>query len=224
MSDDTAVAGPPRWAEYLPVADLVPAPTNAKAHDQVALATSVSTFGYMEPVVLDERTGRLVAGHGRTAHLAELHAAGKPAPEGVLVDAAGTWLVLCVRGWASTDDDHARAAGIALNRVGELGGWHQQGLAADLLALRNVDLQLLDAAGFTSDYLDDLLASFAPPEGLDDQAGRLGEPQPSDFWPVLRFKVPPAARDRYQQLVADVPGGDADQFQWLLDRAAEATR
>jgi hypothetical protein len=223
MSDDTAVAGPPRWAEYLPVADLVPAPTNAKAHDQAALATSVDTFGFVEPVVLDERTGRLVAGHGRADHLAALQAAGKPAPEGVLVDKAGTWLVLVTRGWRSRDDDHAKAAGIALNRVGELGGWHQQGLAADLQALRDVDLQLLGAAGFTADYLDDLLASFAPPEGLADQANRLGQPQASDFWPVLRFKVPPEVRDRYQALVADVPGGDAEQFTHLLDRAAEAT-
>lgn len=221
MSDDTPL-GPPRWAEYMPVADLEPAPTNAKAHDQAALATSVSTFGYMEPVVLDERTGRLVAGHGRTEHLRELQAAGQPAPEGVLVDAAGTWLVLVARGWASTDDDHAKAAGIALNRVGELGGWNQQALAADLLALRDADLGMFDAAGFTGDQLTDLLASFTPPEGLDDLGRRLGEPQPSDFWPVLRFKVPPAARDRYQALVADVPGGDADQFVWLLDRAAEA--
>jgi len=50
-------AQPPRWAEYQPIDQLQPAERNAKAHDQDALRRSVELGGFIEPVVLDERTG-----------------------------------------------------------------------------------------------------------------------------------------------------------------------
>lgn len=147
----------PRWTEYLPVADLLPASRNAKNHDQAALGASLDAFGAIEAVVLDERTGRLVAGHGRTEYLAELQAKGADPPEGVVVDDEGRWCWLVTRGWSSRDDAHAEAAGIALNRVGELGGWQPDVLNAALDELWGT--QLADAAGWTADQLDDLIAA-----------------------------------------------------------------
>lgn len=214
---DTA---PPRWATYMPLAELPPATRNAKAHDQPALARSVEAFGFVEPVVLDERTGQLVAGHGRTAYLAELEAAGADPPEGVAVGEDGKWRVLVTRGWASRDDAHATAAGVALNRVGERGGWDPSLLAEDLAWIR--DSNLLDAAGFTSDYLDDLVASCAPPSTLDDLADKHGDSDPTDFWPVLRFKVSPAQRARYLRLVEGIAGGDDVLFDHVLVLAEKA--
>jgi phage/plasmid-like protein (TIGR03299 family) len=82
---------PPRWTEYLPVATLQPAPRNAKAHDLDALQRSLEAFGALEPVVLDERTTRLVSGHGRVEKLSTLEAAGAEPPEGVVVDGHGRW-------------------------------------------------------------------------------------------------------------------------------------
>src|SRR5688500_13095126 len=101
----------------MPLADLHPALRNAKAHDQEALGRSVQAFGVIEPVVLDERTGRLLAGHGRTDHLAALEALGERPegwpdrqpwpPEGVVVGDDGRWQWLVVRGIRSHDDAHA---------------------------------------------------------------------------------------------------------------------
>lgn len=165
-----AAAAPPRWAEYLPVADLAPALKNAKAHDLAALARSFEQFGAMEPVVLDERTGRLVSGHGRVEHLAAKEQLGAEPPEGVLVD-GGRWCWLVARGWRSRDDDHAHAAGIALNRVGERGGWVPELLAEQLDDLRDQP-ELLDAAGFTIAELDAMLQELAPPSFTPDTEGQ----------------------------------------------------
>lgn len=153
----TDAAAPPRWSEYVPVDDLVPAESNAKAHDQALLARSVETFGFVEPVVVDERTGRLLSGHGRTEHLTERRAAGDDPPEGVIVGDDGRWLVQVVRGVRSRDDAHATAMGIALNRVGERGGWVPEVLTMQLDELRTTDL--LDATGWSADELDDMIAA-----------------------------------------------------------------
>lgn len=60
---------PERTIDYLPVDDLVAAPRNPKRHAEADLAVSLSKHGYTEPVLLDERTGKLVAGHGRVEAL-----------------------------------------------------------------------------------------------------------------------------------------------------------
>jgi hypothetical protein len=154
MADTTA---PPRWTEYLPVAELQPAERNAKDHDQDALGRSAAEFGFIEPVVLDERTGRLLAGHGRVEWLLAQEAAGAEPPDGVMVGDDGRWQWLVVRGIHSRDDRHADAMGIALNRVGERGGWKPDTLAEMLDDI--IGTPLADAAGFSADELDDLIAA-----------------------------------------------------------------
>lgn len=219
---DTAPATTPRWTEYQPIDQLVPADRNSKDHDQVALGASVASFGFVEPVVVDERTGKLLAGHGRTDYLRTLHTTGLPVdwpegapwpPDGVVVTEDGAWHVQVVRGVASRDDEHAEAMGIALNRVGERGGWKYDILVDSLGSLR--DSGLLDATGFDADYLDDLIAQTQAPS-LDDLEGKYGQPDPTHLWPVLRFKIPPADRDRYLRLVEGLEGGDDVLFAHLL--------
>lgn len=183
---------PPRWTEYLPVAELAPAIKNAKAHDLAAMTASVEAFGVLEPVVLDERTLRLVAGHGRVEWMAAAERAGKPdtwpadqpwPPDGVWVDPEGRWCWLVTRGFTSRDDAHAHAAGIALNRVGEKGGWEVATLAEMLDDL--IGTPLAEGAGFTADELDDLIAAAGgvvlDPQDTDaayaKHEGR-GDPQP----------------------------------------------
>lgn len=154
----------------MPLAELPEATRNAKAHDELAQASSVDRFGFIEPIVLDERTGRLVSGHGRRADLLRREAAGDDPPEGIEVDENGTWLVPVVRGWASRTDADAEAAGVALNRVGEAGGWQLDVLAETLQYLVDTDAGLL-GTGYDADALDDVLAALG--------AGELG-PQDTD--------------------------------------------
>jgi hypothetical protein len=163
---------PPRWSEYLPVSTLTPALKNAKGHDAAAMGASVREFGFVEPVVLDERTSRIVSGHGRVEWLAQQEATGADPPEGVTLDADGRWCWLVTRGWHSRDDLHAHAAGVALNRVGEKGGWRTDALA-DLLDGMRETPALIEASGFTIGELDEMVAGLSTPdfqpESLDGQ-------------------------------------------------------
>lgn len=213
-----------RRLEYLPVADLVPARRNPKDHDLDGLMRAMRRFGFLEPVTLDERTGRLIGGHGRQEALGLLvgaEAEGAEPPEGILVDGDGRWLVPVTRGWSSRDDDEADAALVGLNGLTEAGGWKRDELAEMLADVARSDAGL-DGTGYTAADLEDLLANLGGPPSLDDLAETHGEPDPSLLWPVLRFKVPPDLRDRFLALVGPA-GDDVEQFRRLLDLADRAS-
>jgi hypothetical protein len=180
----------------MPVSELVGAPRNAKGHDTEAMAKSVDAFGWVEPIVLDERTGQIVSGHGRRDYLqhAELHdtnAADWLGDDALRIDEQGRWCTPVVVGWSSTDDAHAEAAGIALNRVGE-GVWDRATLAD---ALDDLVTKYGEAIGFTPMDLDDLRLSIAPPM-LDDLAETVGPHDPQDAWPAFRVRLPPHLVER----------------------------
>lgn len=127
---------------YRPLTDLVEDPRNPKGHDLALIDSSVGRFGFVEPTVLDGRTGQLIAGHGRTETLRLMERRGDAPPEGVRKAKDGSWLVPVVEGWSSRTDAEAAAALIALNRTSEVGGWVDDAL-----------LELLDGL----DGADDLL-------------------------------------------------------------------
>lgn len=79
----------PRRLEYVALEDLLPALRNPKAHDHDALVRSVLEFGFTAPALLDERTVRLTAGHGRVGAVKTLRDLGAAPPDGVLVERAG---------------------------------------------------------------------------------------------------------------------------------------
>lgn len=148
----------PRRLEYVPLDELAPATRNAKTHDQAGIGRSVGRFGFMDLPVLDERTGRLVAGHGRRQDLLDRRERGEDPPDGVEVRRDGTWLVPVVRGWASRSDEEADGAALALNRLTEAGGWSEPVLAEILSGLAEVDGELVLAAGFSDEQLKQVLA------------------------------------------------------------------
>lgn len=215
---------PARRLDYLPVADVAHALVNPKDHDEPLIASSIDRFGFLEPIVLDERTQRLVAGHGRANDLVRREAAGETPPAGVEVDDdGGAWLVPVVRGWASANDAEAHAAGIALNRIGESGGWRDDALV-DVLDVIAALPDGLTGVGFDEVDLDDLRASLSPPLTLDDMEHKYGEHTPESLWPVIRLQVPPDVHERYVSIMATM--GDDDEparFARLLDAAAAGT-
>lgn len=157
-----------RRIEYVPLSDIAPAARNPKGHDLDLLTASVDRFGYVEPVVLDERTGRLISGHGRLETLAARRDAGHPAPDGVQQNGSD-WLVPVVRGWSSSNDEEAEAVLVVLNQGVISGGWDVAGLAAMLEDLAAANL--LSLTGFTDDnlrsMLDDLRGKDEPPALTD---------------------------------------------------------
>lgn len=152
------VAPTSRRLVAMPLAELISAARNPKAHDLPGIARSISKFGYVDVISVDERTGRLVSGHGRVESLAMSKQQGHDAPDGVDVRADGEWLVPTLRGWRSRSDAEAEAFLVAANKLTEKGGWDER-LLAELLT-DVADAQLLELTGFDNNELDDLRAAL----------------------------------------------------------------
>ena len=63
--------------EYMPLRTLAKFPRNPKAHNLPGMERSFYRFGFNDPMCIDERTGQLVEGNGRTEGLEQLRDAGK---------------------------------------------------------------------------------------------------------------------------------------------------
>lgn len=150
-----------RHIEHINLTQLRADPGNPKDHDLPLITGSVDRFGYIEPVVVDGRTGYLISGHGRIQTLTALHHQGQPAPDGILVDpVTDEWLIPTVTGWESENDDEALAALIALNRTGEQGGWIDPQLLASLDRLTHTP-DGLDGIGYDTADIDALRRKLA---------------------------------------------------------------
>lgn len=165
MSEDR----PARRIEYRKLGELEPDPRNPRAHESAHLVRkSMGRFGFVEPIVVDGRTGYIVSGHGRVKTLEAMRRDGEAPPEGVRVNKKGAWLVPVVEGWASDSDTEAGAALIAMNRTTELGGWVDDELL-ELLA----DIEHAGDLGFDDDTLEEIrtavaIAGHEEPELLAD--------------------------------------------------------
>jgi len=212
------------WIEYVPIDELPEDDRNPKAHADAELDASLERHGFVEPHVVDDRTGRLLAGHGRKAALIRRRDAGKPAPRRIRVDEDGRWLAPVVHGVESIDDDDAAALLVTLNELTIAGGYNPDPLATLLAGLRDRDG--LAGTGFTTERVNDLLLSMGPPPSLEDLARERGPSNDEDFWPTLRFKVSPELKARYEQVVekAKLSGNDTEQFAYLVDTAAKRLR
>lgn len=177
-----------RRVEYVDLDAIELAPRNPKAHDVEGIRRSIGHFGLAELPLLDERTGRLVAGHGRVLDLRASRDSGQTPPDGVNLE-GDRWLVPVIRGWASRSDDDAEAYLLASNNLTTLGGWDNEALAGMLQDLAAADANLALLTGWTGDDIDDMLKLLAPPD-LDELGDGLGDPDPSDNWPIIRVKVP----------------------------------
>jgi DNA modification methylase len=146
---------PGLWIEYRPLAEIAKAPRNPKAHDLKTLRQSFQRFGYVAPVILDERTGQLVAGHGRLDALAAAKAAGQAPPDRVRVE-GDEWLVPVVRGVDFANPREAESYLLADNQLAIESGW-TDGLEAMLLDLRDADVGALFGTGFSDADLAKML-------------------------------------------------------------------
>ena len=160
-----------RRIEFLPLSKLKANPRNPKAHDVKALKRSIARFGFIDAVIIDERTQQLVSGHGRVEALAAMfnergvgNSEATP-PAGVapsIIDDDGHdtgWRVPVQRGWSSRDDTEAEAFIIAANRLVETGGYDDAKLEAVLKDLASSNA--LDGIGFDSGEIERILADAA---------------------------------------------------------------
>jgi hypothetical protein len=160
----------------MPLGQLQAAKRNPKQHSS-DIGTSIGRFGYVEPIVVDERTGRIVAGDD--------------------------WLVPVLRGWASRSDAEAEAYLLASNKLTEVGGWDNAQLAELLKDLGYQDA--LEGVGFTDDEIAALLgqvegmgggAAGGGTEGLTDPDEVPEEPaeaevyvKPGELWILGKHRL-----------------------------------
>lgn len=131
-------------AAYNPRVDLQPGDPEYEK-----LRRSIEEFGYVEPIVWNERTGNMVGGHQRYK---------------IMVGELGhTELTVSV---VSLDDPQERMLNLALNKV--TGRWDDEALARllDELQASGADL---DLSGFEQHEIDELLSAFTEP--ATDQLG-----------------------------------------------------
>ena len=148
-------------------------PRNAKQHAAAVLDQSITRFGFITPVVLNEVDGTLLDGHGRLESLARRRAVGDAPPPGIARSADGAWLVPVVRD-VHLPPQEAEAFTVAANRVVELGGWDPAQLAS----------VLAEVAG-TTDGLTGTGFALADLETLVTELDQTWAPPPPDTLPPL---------------------------------------
>ena len=146
--------------EYTALSVLSRAPRNPKKHDMAALRASMARWGFTQPLALDERTGKLVEGHGRLDVLQALKSEGAAPPARVKVK-GGEWLVPVVRGLSFASDAEAEAYLVAANQLTIAGGWDER-LLGETIASLKAGSAGFEGLGFDQGRLDQLAASFAP--------------------------------------------------------------
>lgn len=147
--------------EYVKASTLERWPRNPKEHDLPEIKSSLARFGFVQPIALDERTKRIVAGHGRLEASLELKAEGAPPPKRVRV-VAGEWFLPVLRGVEFEAESEAEAYLLADNNLTMARGWDLAELAEML-----PDLDLV-GTGWTSDDVDRMVAEAAAIRPDDD--------------------------------------------------------
>jgi hypothetical protein len=121
----TSAETPTVGIRYTPLSELRRWPRNPKLHDLGQIADSIRRHGFVDPIVVDERSGLMVAGHGRDETLESMKRAGEPAPKRIIVREDGEWLVPVLTGIEFSDETTAEAYIIGSNRLVEMGGWDE---------------------------------------------------------------------------------------------------
>jgi len=58
---------------------------------------------------------------------------------------------------------------------------------------------------------------FNEPQSLDELAEQYGEPEERDFWPWVKVQVSPETMEKYEAVMAALPGrDDAEKFDALV--------
>ena len=156
-------------ADYNPRKDLKPGDPEYEK-----LKRSLEQFGYVEPVIWNETTGRVVGGHQRLKVLRDL----------------GMTEIECVA--VELPEDKEKALNIALNKIS--GEWDRDKLALLITDLQGADFDV-SLTGFDTPELDDLFRDTLKDGIRDDDfdvEAELEKPavtRPGDIWTLGRHRL-----------------------------------
>jgi hypothetical protein len=190
--------------EYMALGKLREARRNPKLHDIEETIASIRRFGFVQVPAIDEKTGLLVAGHGRREALLEMKQAGEPVPKNI-EDRDGEWFVPVLRGVAFETETEAEAYLLADNRVGGLAGYDDAMLAKMAFELAKVSG---DGTGLVGTGID--------PKTYEDLQAQLGRFEASEAAPP---DLPDGDRQPLRQMTIIVHD---DQHAIVVDAIARA--
>jgi len=156
-------------ADYNPRKDLKPGDTEYEK-----LKRSIEQFGYVEPVIWNKTTGRVVGGHQRLKVLMDM----------------GMTEVDCVV--VEMDEEKEKALNIALNKIS--GDWDKDKLALLIADLQGADFDV-SLTGFEPAEIDDLFKDTLKDGVKDDDfdvGAELQNPtitKPGDIWHLGRHRL-----------------------------------
>jgi hypothetical protein len=135
MARKAFTAGEPR-VDYEELGELLRRkhPKNPKRHDLDFLDEAYKENDFAELPIIDEGTGKIMAGHGRSTKLDAMFKNGEDPPGRIQVR-DGKWFVPVIRGMTFR---HPEKHLLASNRGVELGGW-DNGLLSKMLAKMGED-------------------------------------------------------------------------------------
>ncbi|MEO3416470.1 ParB N-terminal domain-containing protein [Roseovarius sp. CAU 1744] len=166
--------------EQIHINELTPWARNARTHSKKQvrqIAGSIETFGFTNPVLIDERR-TILAGHGRVAAAREL----------------GMSEVPCLR-LDHMSAEEKRAYVLADNKLALNAGWDEDLLAVELGALMSADLDFdVSVTGFSIPEIEGVLEAVAPeePGNPDDDvmpADAAARVAPGDIWQLGRHRL-----------------------------------
>lgn len=142
--------------KYVRLDKIQAADKNPKKHDHESLKDSIKRFGFNAPILRNEETNKLVAGHGRTEALTMLYQGNADIPERIKVDKDGMWMIP-VLDVPFASESVSNAYLLADNRLSEIGGWDAAGLAEMLEELEQTSTAM--GLGWTQAEIDGLIAA-----------------------------------------------------------------
>ena len=151
---------------FTKISEIKEADINVKDHDLGAIHESINRFGFTSPLLLNEKTGQLVAGHGRLQALLQKKQLKEEAPANIKVDDNDDWYVPVIRGVSFKNEQEAQAYLIADNRLTELGGWNNDELVKELEKL--AEQSSLDGTGFDLSNMQELYDDLQ--QGVEEAA------------------------------------------------------
>lgn len=202
--------------EQWDISRIKPYDHNPKTHPEeqiVKLAEHLRTYGFDQPIVVDE-AGVIIKGHGR------LQAAQRAGLASVPV---------VVR--VGLSEVEKRALRIADNRLAE-SPWDDEKLLEELRYLHESGDGGLELTGYAENELDYFVGLFADQDEMDTEpefdpelehspATETNEVTDEELWPTISFKVSPETRAVWKKMWAELPGSDDNaKAQYAIHKCA----
>jgi len=177
--------------EYMALQALRKFPGNPKAHAGEVIAGSIETYGFNDPLAIDEKSGHLSEGHGRLEQLEAMRAAGKPLPQHIVEAPDGSdWLVPVVRGCSFKSRAELERY-IVVHNQGTIAGGFGDGVAlAGILQRSQAAGVSMASMGFDGAAMARLAVSSAAGAKTLDPIAIDTSPVHDEFWITVRGPLP----------------------------------